>query len=219
MIRPRRGPTGTRVLVATLAGVIFGVGLGYEVPWEAADLVGWDVASVIFLVWTWAVIGPKSSSDTREHADLEDASAPLADLVVTTAAIACIVGAGFALLSASSATGGEKAGLISLAVASVLFSWAAIHTVFTLRYARLYYRTPAGGINFNDDDPPAYLDFAYFALTVGMTFQVSDTNIEQKSIRYTALRHALISWLFGAVLIGLTINVLASLLSGGGVTK
>jgi uncharacterized membrane protein len=130
--------------------------------------------------------------------------------------VACIVGAGFALGRASSASGGEKAGLIVLAVASVLFSWASIHTVYTLRYARLFYGNDAEGVDFNEDDPPAYLDFAYVALTVGMTFQVSDTNLQTKAMRRTALRHALISWLFGAVLIGLTINALATVLAGGG---
>jgi uncharacterized membrane protein len=216
MIVPRRGPTGLRVLLATLAGTAAGFVLGYLAPWEVAELVGWDVASVIFLVWTWSVIGPKSAADTRAHAVVEDPSVPLADLVVTAAAVACIVGAGFALSRAASSVGGAKAGIIALTIASVLFSWVAIHTVFTLRYARLFYGSGSRGINFNESEPPTYLDFAYLALTIGMTFQVSDTDLEQKAIRYTALRHALISWLFGAVLIGLIINVLASILSAGG---
>ena len=80
-------------------------------------------------------------------------------------------------------------------------SWAAVHTVFTLRYAQLFYRGGGNGsgIDFNEDDPPDYRDFAYLALTIGMTFQVSDTDLGSKAIRRTALRHALISWIFGAV--------------------
>jgi uncharacterized membrane protein len=169
-------------------------------------------------VSTWIVIGPKSAADTKEHAASEDPSAPLSDLVICSAAVACIVGAGFALGRAASSKGGTKAELIALAVLSVLVSWAAVHTVFTLRYAQLFYRGSANGtgIDFNDDDPPDYRDFAYLAMTIGMTFQVSDTDLGSKAIRRTALRHALISWLFGAVLIGLTINILASILSSGG---
>lgn len=93
-----------------------------------------------------------------------------------------------------------------------------MHTVFSLRYAQLFYRgsKDGTGIDFNEDDPPDYRDFAYLAMTIGMTFQVSDTDLGSKAIRRTALRHALISWLFGAVLIGLTINILASILSSGG---
>jgi uncharacterized membrane protein len=85
-----------------------------------------------------------------------------------------------------------------------------VHTVFTLRYARLYYTPPAGGIDFNEADPPGYVDFAYLAFTLGMTFQVSDTDLTAKPVRHLALRHALISYLFGAVILGLAINVVAS---------
>jgi uncharacterized membrane protein len=81
-----------------------------------------------------------------------------------------------------------------------------------LRYARSYYGEPAGGISFNEQDPPAYLDFAYFSFTIGMTFQVSDTNITRKAIRHLALHHALLSYLFGAVILATAINIFASLL-------
>jgi uncharacterized membrane protein len=214
----RRGSTGDRVLIGSLLGGIAAAVGAFELPWQATVLLGWDVACLFFLISTWLVVGPKSPPDTKAHAVSEDPSAPLADLVICAAAIACIVGAGFALSLASSSAGGLKAGLITLAVLSVLLSWAAVHTVFALRYARLFYRAnPKGaGIDFNEDEPPDYRDFAYVALTIGMTFQVSDTDLRAKKIRRAALRHALISWLFGAVLIGLTINILASLLSSGG---
>ena len=92
-------------------------------------------------------------------------------------------------------------------------SWACLHTVFTLRYARAYYSgKTAGGINFNEESPPDYRDFAYVSFTIGLTFQVSDTNLASKQIRRIALRHALLSFLFGAVIISLTINLVASLL-------
>jgi uncharacterized membrane protein len=115
-------------------------------------------------------------------------------------------------------TGGTKAELIALAVLSVLVSLPPAHTVFTLRYAKLFHRGSANGtgIDFNEDDPPDYRDFAYLAMTIGVTFQVSDTDLGSKAIRRTALRHALISCPLGAVLIGLTINILASILSSGG---
>jgi uncharacterized membrane protein len=205
-------------LIGSLLGGAAGAAVAFELPWQATVLVGWSVACLFFLISTWLVVGPKSPSDTKAHAVSEDPSAPLADLVICTAAIACIGGAGFALSLASSSAGSTKAGLIALSVLGVLLSWAAVHTVFALRYARLFYRTsPEGaGIDFNEGDPPDYRDFAYIALTIGMTFQVSDTDLRAKNIRRAALKHALISWLFGAVLIGLTINILASLLSSGG---
>jgi uncharacterized membrane protein len=119
---------------------------------------------------------------------------------------------GLLLVRAGQASGAEKAYLITLGVVSVALSWLLVHTVFTLRYARTYYGAPEGGIDFNEDDPPNYLDFAYLSLTIGMTFQVSDTNLTTKAMRRVALIHALLSYLFGAVIVALVINVVSSLL-------
>jgi len=82
--------------------------------------------------------------------------------------------------------------------------------VYTLRYADLYYQHE-GGLDFNQTEEPDYRDFAYLAFTIGMTYQVSDTNLRLKAVRRTALRHALLSYLFGAVIIAMTINIVASL--------
>ena len=132
VIWPRRGPTGRRVLIASTIGLACGIGVSFTLPWQSSELVGWDAASLIFLVSTWIVIGPKSAAHTKEHAASEDPSAPLSDLVICSAAVACIVGAGFALGRAASSKGGTKAELIALAVLSVLLSWAAVHTVLSL---------------------------------------------------------------------------------------
>ena len=90
-------------------------------------------------------------------------------------------------------------------------SWTLVHTVFTVRYARLYYSGRAGGIDFNEADPPQYSDFAYLSFTVGMTFQVSDTNIESKQIRRMAVRHAWLSYPLGVVIISASINLVTGL--------
>lgn len=102
-------------------------------------------------------------------------------------------------------------GLISIAI-----SWFTVHTIFTLRYALLYYEGAEGGVSFNQDEAPCYRDFAYLALTVGMTFQVSDTDLQATAIRATALRHALLSYLFGTVILASAINLIASLGSAAG---
>jgi uncharacterized membrane protein len=86
-----------------------------------------------------------------------------------------------------------------------------LHTLFTLRYARLYYGGTAGGIEFNADEKPRYTDFAYVSFTLGMTYQVSDTNITTHSIRSAVLGHALLSFLFGSFILATTINLIAGL--------
>ena len=96
-------------------------------------------------------------------------------------------------------------------MASIALSWLAVHTLFTLRYALLYYTGADGGIDFNQKLAARYLDFAYLAFTIGMTFQDSDTDISKPAIRATALRHALLSYLLGAVVLASAINLVVSL--------
>jgi uncharacterized membrane protein len=80
-----------------------------------------------------------------------------------------------------------------------------------MKYAREYYVDQDGGIDFNMAQPPVWTDFAYLSFTIGMTFQVSDTDLQTTALRRLALRHMLISYLFGAVIIAITINVVAGL--------
>ncbi len=131
---------------------------------------------------------------------------------MVAAGTAMLVAVGFALVRAGQATGYMKAYLVALGLVSVVLSWIVVHAVYALRYARAYYSEPAGGIDFNEEEPPNYIDFAYFSFTVGMTFQVADTNITTKVIRRMTLHHALLSYLYGAVLLGLVINVVSALL-------
>jgi uncharacterized membrane protein len=135
------------------------------------------------------------------------------DLLILTAAVASLAAVGIVLVSAAHAKGGAQDRQIALGVLSVTVSWAVVHTVFALRYAALYYTGLDGGIDFHESTPPAYADFAYIAFTIGMTFQVSDTEITSSAIRRTALRHALLSYLFGAGVLATAVNLVASLSS------
>jgi len=86
-----------------------------------------------------------------------------------------------------------------------------VHTIYTLRYALLFYTAPIGGVDFKEHGLPSYADFAYLSLTLGMTFQVSDTDLNTRAFRKTALRHALLSYLFGTIIVATTINLIAGL--------
>jgi uncharacterized membrane protein len=118
---------------------------------------------------------------------------------------------GLVLVEAGNSSGAAKSLQAALSLASVVLSWSVVHTVFTLRYAHLYYAGSDGGVDFNQDGPPRYADFAYVGFTIGMTFQVSDTELTATDVRVTALRHALLSYLFGAVILAATINLVAGL--------
>jgi uncharacterized membrane protein len=203
---------GARCTVAALVGVIAGFVGALVVVWQAAILVGWDAAAICYLVWTWAIVHGLDARQTRGHATLEDPSTRLAEALVLVAGVALLVAVGLLLLKAGESHGGTKVYLITVGLVAVVLSWATVHTIFMLRYARAYYQGDEGGIDFNEKDPPAFLDFAYLAFTIGMTFQVSDTNLTNKPIRRIALSHALLSFLFGAVMLAFAINIVASLL-------
>lgn len=172
-----------RVLLAAALGLVAGLVVSIFTFWQAATLIGWDLFSFIFITWIWWNLKDLGPEGCREHANREDPSRRLTELIVLFAGVAVLAAVGLALVRAGNSSGGTKAYLIALGVLSVAVSWALLHTVFTLRYARSYYSQPVGGVDFNEEDPPSYLDFAYLAVTIGMTFQVSDTNLTSKGIR------------------------------------
>jgi uncharacterized membrane protein len=203
---------GRRVAVAVIAGAVTGAVLGFTVPWQIAALGAWDATAIVFIGWTWFDVGRFDGAETARFATREDSSRAASDAMLLSASVACLVAVGLALTKASSARGGLKAALITVGVLSVVVSWGVVHSVFTLRYARVHYNGDGPGIDFNGDDEPDYVDFAYVALTVGMTYQVSDTNLRSKDMRRLALRHGLLSFVFGTVIVAMTINVVAGLL-------
>ena len=210
--RPAHASAGRRVAIAVPIGTAIGALTLFIVPWQAAVLLGWIAAALLYVIGVWATVRSFDAATTKRNAVHQDPSMATTDLLVVFAGVACLAAVGLALVKAGSAHGGTKAYLIAIGVVSVALAWAAVHTVYTLLYARLYYSAPVGGIDFNEPDDPTYLDFAYLSLTIGMTFQVSDTNLTTKRVRRSALHHALLSYLFGAVIIALLINVVSSLL-------
>lgn len=208
----RVATTRQRALLCGTAGLAFGAGLTAVAIWRVATLLGWDLAAASFLVWLWAEIWTLTPEAVAAQATREDPGRALADSLLVLASLSCIVGVGFVLKAAGTAKGYEIGELIALGVASVILSWFVVHTIFTLRYARLYYSGGGTGVEFHQEEPPAYPDFAYLAFTVGMTFQVSDTDLGTPKIRATVLQQALISYLFGAVIVAMTVNVAAGLL-------
>ena len=210
--RSRSEQAGVRVVLASSVGILAGALSSLFTFWQAAMLIGWDAGAITLIVWIWLSVARLNADESRSHASREDTSIRLSELIVLTSGVALLAAVGLVLIRAGHAAGGSKAYLIALGILSVTLTWGLVHTVFTLRYARTFYTTPVGGIDFNEEDPPTYLDFAYLALTIGMTFQVSDTNLTTKSIRRIALAHAMLSYLYGAVIIALVINVVSSLL-------
>jgi uncharacterized membrane protein len=183
-------------------------------PWWLAPLAAWDVASALLLVWTWRLLWPLDGAQTGRHALRESPNRANTDLLLLGGSVISLAAVGLVLVRASSEGGLEKGLLVGTGVVSIVLAWSVVHTVYTLRYAKLYYTGTHQGVDFNEDDAPCYADFAYLALTIGMTFQVSDTDLTTQAMRRLALRHALLSYMFGALIIATTINLIAGLGSG-----
>jgi uncharacterized membrane protein len=216
-LRPHPRPlTMARLAVSVGAGAVAAVLTILLSNWRYAPSVGWDATAIVFCAWIWRAIWPLSAEQTAARATAEDPNRAIRDVIMLSASVASLAALGLVLVAAHAAAGMTQLLLALLAVLTVAMSWFSVHTIFTLRYALLYYAEPAGGISFNQKQPPDYRDFAYVALTLGMTFQVSDTNLESSEIRGTALRHALLSYLFGAVILAATVNLIAGLGSSGG---
>ena len=95
----------------------------------------------------------------------------------------------------------------AICLGAVAASWLAIHAVYTMRYARHYYVNERGCVDFNNDDKPSLADFAYLAYCLGMTYQVSDTDLKTKGVRRIVFFHTLLSYVFGTGVIASTINL------------
>src|SRR6476646_3380088 len=206
------GPTVCRVGTAVVVGVVAAVVIGVTAGVKYAPPAGWLVTAIIYLAWTWALIRHMTAPQTREHAcrrHEEDATRGWSHAIMLLASIASLAGVGYLLLAETSKSGDVAAAVVG--ILSVAASWFAVHTEFTLRYARLYYTGPSDGIDFHQDGGPRYADFAYVAFTIGMTYQVSDTDLNARNIRATALGQAMLSFLLGAIILAVTINLVAGL--------
>jgi uncharacterized membrane protein len=203
--------SGVRLITVAVLGALVGGLLAAFGPWQLSVLAGWDVAAAVFIAWVWLSVGRFTPEQTGSFARREDDSRVATSILLLSASVVSLVGIGFDLFKASNAHSSGRVALTVIAVVTVALSWAVVHTVFALRYAHEYYTDPIGGIDFKTRvERPDYLDFAYVAFTVGMTFQVSDTDVQARRIRRTVLRHALISYLFGAVILAVVVNVIAS---------
>ena len=193
------------------AGVVTAVVSGLTLGWPFAPITGWGVACVVYITWVWAIVARLDGAATKARAHREDPTSGISELLTLIASIASIGAVVLLIVAAKHAHGVIEVLVPIAAVVSLALSWFLIHTLFMLRYARLYFDGTPGGVDFADTDPPRYTDFAYLAFTLGMTYQVSDTTLQTSQLRVVALRQALLSYLFGAVILAATINLVAGL--------
>jgi uncharacterized membrane protein len=206
-------PAIRRVMVGIAFGVIVGVILAPFVRWPLAMIGAWDAAAAAFVVAVWVVIWQADGPHTKHIAMREDETRNSARLLLFVASIASIFAIGFPLSFAGGQSNAGKVVLIAVSISTIALSWLVVNTLFTLRYADLYFRMGTSAIDFGETDLPCYRDFAYLAFTIGMTYQVSDTTLRDETIRRTVLFHALLSYVFGVVIVAASINLIAGIVA------
>jgi len=203
-----------RAITVLIAGLLVAAALLPFMTWGLAVTGGWNAESLAFILTTWPVIIRADSSRAPQLAAREDETEASARALLVGASVASLLGAGYALHLAGQHSGTPRALLAGVAVLTVVLSWTVINTVYTLRYADEHFRSKPGGIAFGTDDGqehPGYRDFAYVAFTIGMTYQVSDTTLRNTQIRRTVLAHALLSYVFGVVIVAGSVNLISGL--------
>jgi len=169
-------------------------------------LIAWDVTIALFLILAYAMMWRTDMSHVKRNAVLQDEGRFSILIVTGTAAFASLA----AIVAELSGAQHDPLVLI-FATATIVLSWATVHTIFALHYAHEYYHAGvAGGMTFPNDDKPDYWDFVYFSFVIGMTAQVSDVAITDKVVRRTATAHGIISFSFNTALLALMINIAAS---------
>ncbi len=173
---------------------------------EYVPLTFWDTFAACLLLLAWRDFHGKTAAQTAAMARKDYMGQSATDIVLTIASLASI-GVVVLLLASSDSSPLH----IVFGLASIVLSWATVHVLYMTRYAVMYYDDKKDGIDFNGIEDPTFVDFAYIAFTMGMTYQVSDTAFTSTRFRKVALTHALLSFVFGTAIIATTINFLASL--------
>ena len=204
-----------RLAIAVSAGVVGGLAASTHFGWLVSLLAGWDLGTVVFLVLCWLVIGRADAKATKARAAAEDPGRSAVWVIVSFACFAGFFASAIVLRRAKQFAPEEAHILVVLCLAAVICAWLLAHTTFALRYAHLYYRPTddgEGGLEFPGKEPPDDFDFAYFAFTVGMCFQVSDVTISDRTIRRNVLLHALIAFGYNTAIVALALNLLVNLI-------
>lgn len=207
-----------RVLISLLFSVLaFFVIRNKNISPLVSSVILWDVFAITFLISCWIVLFIRPTSQIRKIAKKDDGSVAFVFTIILFSSFASMLTILLLIVSKTTSPNDEAFNL-AVTVLSILLSWLMVHTTFTFHYAHLYYddhkndtSRQAKGLEFPSEDTPNYLDFAYFAFVIGMTFQVSDVQITSGHLRRVVLFHGLLSFALNTFVVAFTINIIAGL--------
>lgn len=200
-----------RAALSIAAGVATSLAVAPVLGVAAGILSGWGAFALVNVIWVLLLIWPMDAQATREHATLEAPGRRIARLISIAGSLVSLGAVLVVIIQAQDAPGIDEYLLAGIAVVSVAASWMLIQTEYVLRYARMYYGEPVGGIDFNQQEDPEYTDFVYFSVGLGMTYQVSDTNVTSNGVRRVVIAQTVLGYLFGTVILASIINLVVGL--------
>ena len=204
-----------RLLLAAAVGLLVGGFLPDE-PLQRA-IVGWNIGVWLYLGMIWYLMARAKPDEVKKFAEQEDESATMVLMLVCIAAMASLAAIVLQLGAAKGLDGTELLLHYLLTVATVLGSWFLVGTIFTVHYTKLFYTDPSDGpsLKFPDEkETPDYWDFLYFSFTIPAAVQTSDVAIMTTTMRKAVLGQSVLAFPFNAAILGLSINIAASLIGG-----
>jgi uncharacterized membrane protein len=219
-----------RLLIAVGVAIVGFFSLPNMLGLGTRSITAWDMGIVSLLLLTWSVILTAHPHQIQHRARTDDTNRLIVAILVVGAASASLMAVLFLLHIGKSLPPTEEALEVALCAIAVVASWLVVHTTFCLRYAHHYYNalthsgsahhtTPpdtepkiVAGLEFPDEQHPDYLDFAYFAFTIGMTAQTSDVQVNSRLMRRLTLVHGMLSFVFNTVVVALSVNIISQLL-------
>ena len=199
-----------RLLLGVVAGGLAAAVIPGRVGGPLRTVAAWDAGAVLLLILVWRIILNAGPEDTARRAAAEDVGRSFVWAVVVLGSTVSIFAATVALRNARAMAPQAERELVLLCLLAVATAWFLCHTAYTTRYAHLYYRDDGdlGGLGFPGTEMPCLLDFAYYAFTIGMCFQVSDVTVTQHRMRRATLGHAVLSFAFNTAVLALALNLL-----------
>ena len=199
-----------RLAAASALGVMTALLLPARLGIAVHLLAAWDVAALILTTFAWLIILRASPAETQHHAGTHDPGRRAVSAVVIVGSAVSLLATAAILRQARTCPLDFRWLFVVLCVLTVASAWLLTHSAYALRYAHLYYRDDdegVGGLTFPDEAPPCYVDFAYFAFTIGMCFQVSDVSVPSRQIRRAVLGHSVLSFLYNTAILATAINL------------
>jgi uncharacterized membrane protein len=181
-------------------------------------VLAWDIGVVAFLLLAAQLFVTASPDDMPAAAEAQQEGEWTIFWLTLAVVIVSFVAVSSEFAAIKTGPANQRPWQIALVACTLLLSWLVTHVTFAFRYAHEFYARDLGGpdvdrgLDFPEEKEPDYLDFLYFALVLGMTFQVSDVQITSRKLRRVATLHGLISFLFNTVIVAFTVNIAAGLM-------